>query len=99
MTLEQVLEEFGLSERQAKVYLAALELGAGRRTKEDKIDPKAGIIFNSKIGNQINKGNVIAEVFTDNKTKLELAHNKILNSLIISDIKTTKLKIIKKIIY
>lgn len=27
MTLEQVLEEFGLSERQAKVYLATLELG------------------------------------------------------------------------
>jgi len=29
MNLQQVLEEFGLTERQAKVYLAALELGEG----------------------------------------------------------------------
>jgi pyrimidine-nucleoside phosphorylase len=81
-----------------EIGMAALELGAGRRTKEDKIDPKAGIIFYSKIGNQINKGDVIAEVFTDNKAKLEIARNKILDSLTFSDIKTKKLKVIKQII-
>jgi len=80
------------------IGMAALELGAGRRTKEDKIDPKAGIIFYSKIGNKINKGDVIAEVFTDNKAKLEIVHNKILNSLTFMNTKTRKLKIIKKII-
>ncbi len=37
------IDNFGLG-------MAALELGAGRMTKEDKIDPKAGIIFNFKIG-------------------------------------------------
>lgn len=81
-----------------EIGVAALELGAGRRIKEDIIDPKAGIIFYSKIGNQINKGDVIAEVFTDNKAKLEIAQNKILNSLSFSDMKTNKLKIIKQII-
>ena len=80
------------------IGMAALELGAGRRTKDDKIDPKAGIIFYPKIGNQINKGDVIAEVFTDNKAKLAVARNKILNSLTFSNTKTKKLKIIKKII-
>ena len=80
------------------IGMAALELGAGRRTKDDKIDPKAGIIFYPKIGNQINKGDVIAEVFTDNKAKLAVACNKILNSLTFSNTKTKKLKIIKKII-
>ena len=80
------------------IGMAALELGAGRRTKEDKIDPKVGIIFYSKIGSQINRGDVIAEVFTDNKTKLEIARDKILNSLTFSSTKTNKLKIIKKII-
>ena len=38
------------------IGMAALELGAGRKTKDDKIDPKAGIIFNYKIGDTINKG-------------------------------------------
>ncbi|HAB51223.1 MAG: thymidine phosphorylase [Ignavibacteria bacterium RIFOXYB2_FULL_35_12] len=80
------------------IGMSALELGAGRRTKEDKIDPKAGIIFYSKIGSKINKGDVIAEVFTDNKAKLEIARDKILNSLTFSHTKTKKLKIIKKII-
>src|SRR3989339_1809231 len=80
------------------IGMSALELGAGRRTKEDKIDPKAGIIFYSKIGSQINKGDVIAEVFTDNKAKLEIARDKILNSLTFSHTKAKKLKIIKKII-
>lgn len=32
MNLEEVLEEYGLTERQAKVYLAALELGESRVT-------------------------------------------------------------------
>ncbi|MCK7525369.1 MAG: hypothetical protein MZV64_51050 [Ignavibacteriales bacterium] len=36
--------------------MAAIDLGAGRKTKDDKIDPKAGIIFNYKIGDIINKG-------------------------------------------
>src|SRR3989337_3151116 len=80
------------------IGMAAVESGAGRRTKEDKIDPKAGIIFYSQIGSKINRGDVIAEVFTDNKTKLEIARDKILNSLTFSHTKTKKLKIIKKII-
>ncbi len=50
--------------------VAALELGAGRKTKEDKIEPKAGIIFNSKIGDKIKKGEVIAELRSESKSKI-----------------------------
>lgn len=81
-----------------EVGMAALELGAGRRTKDDIIDPKAGIIFYPKIGNQISKNDVIAEVFTDDKSKLEIAKNKILNSLSFSKNKVTKPKLIKRIL-
>lgn len=81
-----------------EVGMAALELGAGRRTKDDIIDPKAGIIFYPKIGNQISKNDVIAEVFTDDKSKLEIAKNKILNSLSFSKNKITKPKLIKRIL-
>lgn len=81
-----------------EIGMAALELGAGRRTKDDKIDPKAGIIFYPKIGNHIRKNDVIAEVFGDDKAKLVTAKNKILESLTFSKIKISKLKLIKKVI-
>lgn len=81
-----------------EIGIAGVELGAGRRTKEDKIDPKAGIIFYPKIGGKISKGDIIAEVFSDDKKKLEIASNKIIDSLTISKTKTPKLNLIKKII-
>lgn len=81
-----------------EIGMAALELGAGRRTKEDKIDPKAGIIFYPKIGNQLNTNDVIADVFTDNRQSLSIAKNKILNSLTFSKSKVKSTKLIKKIL-
>lgn len=50
-----------------RLGMISLQLGAGRLTKEDKIDPKAGIIFYPKIGDKIKKGDVIAELHTDKK--------------------------------
>jgi pyrimidine-nucleoside phosphorylase len=79
--------------------LAALELGAGRETKEDIIDPKAGIIFYPKLGDKINKGDVIAELHTDRKNKLESAIERIEKSVKLSNEKLRKTKLIKKIIY
>ena len=52
-----------------EIGMATLELGAGRKTKEDKIDFKAGIIFNKKIGDFVKKGEVIAELHTSSETK------------------------------
>jgi len=50
-----------------EIGLAAITLGAGRMKKEDSIDPKAGILFRKKVGDKVKKGDVIAEIFTDNK--------------------------------
>lgn len=74
------------------------ELGAGRITKEDKIDPKAGIIFYPKIGSKIKKGELIAEIFTDRKENIEDAKTKILSSLKLSNNNFPKIKLIKKIL-
>ena len=81
-----------------EIGMAALELGAGRLTKEDKIDPKAGIIFYPKIGDRIKKGDVIAELFTDKKKKIESIKNRVTQSLAFSSKKTSRPKLIKKII-
>jgi thymidine phosphorylase len=44
------------------VGIAALELGAGRRTKEDPIDHAVGIVCHAKRGATVAKGDVLAEV-------------------------------------
>ncbi len=81
-----------------RVGMAALELGAGRKTMEDKIDPKAGIIFKVKIGDKIKKGDVIAELHSQSMDKIDTAKEMILNAITYSKQKTTKPKLIKKII-
>ena len=81
-----------------EIGIASLELGAGRFKIEDKIDPKAGIIFYPKIGMKIKKGNLIAEIFTDKKESVQDVKNKIENALKIVAKKTAPLKIIKSTI-
>ena len=78
--------------------MATLELGAGRKTMTDKIDPKAGIIFNIKIGDKIKKGAIIAEVHSNSTLKIDIAKNMILNSIKYSNKKVIRPKLIKKII-
>jgi thymidine phosphorylase len=81
-----------------QIGMASLELGAGRKRKEDKIDYKAGIIFNKKIGDYLNKEDTICQVYSDSKTKLKTAEEMILNSIIFSKTKSQILKLIKKVI-
>lgn len=78
--------------------MAAVELGAGRLRKDDKIDPSAGIIFNYKIGDKISKGDVIAEIFSDKKKSI-LNVEKNFNQLVeFSEKKVNPPKLIKTII-
>ena len=44
------------------VGIASLELGAGRRTKEDSIDQAVGIVCRKKRGDAVEKGDLLAEV-------------------------------------
>jgi pyrimidine-nucleoside phosphorylase len=81
-----------------RLGMSALELGAGRLKKDDKIDPKAGIIFNYKIGDEIKKGDVIAEIFSDNKKSILNVKNRFNKLVEISSKKVNPPKLIKKII-
>ncbi len=78
--------------------MAAIDLGAGRKTKDDKVDPKAGIIFNYKIGDTINKGVVLAELFSNSKSGIDNAKKRIIGTIKISKSKPQKPKLIKTII-
>jgi len=78
-----------------EVGMASLELGAGRYTIEDKIDSKAGIIFYPKIGTKIKNGEVIAELYTDRKEKIDSVKKKLLSAITLSNQQTASVKLIK----
>ncbi len=75
-----------ISEINAEGYgFASLLLGAGRNTKEDKIDYLAGIIINKKLGDYVKKGDLLATFFASDKSKFDSAESKYLQSTKISD--------------
>lgn len=43
-----------------KIGICAMQLGAGRKTKEDEIDPSVGVVLNKKLGDKVLKGDVLA---------------------------------------
>jgi pyrimidine-nucleoside phosphorylase len=48
-----------------RIGLLAIELGAGRKKVDDVIDPGAGILLKKKMGEKVEKGDVLATVFAN----------------------------------
>ncbi|MEW6196977.1 MAG: thymidine phosphorylase [Bacteroidota bacterium] len=80
-----------------EIGIASVELGGGRFEMEDKIDPKAGIIFYPKIGQQISKGDLIAEIFTNKPGAVDRVKKKLSAAVKITNQKTDPVKLIKSI--
>lgn len=55
------------------IGLACVELGAGRKSKEDDIDHSAGIILHKKTGDKVEKGDVIATLLCSDESLLNSA--------------------------
>ena len=53
------------------------ELGAGRKTKKDKIDLQVGIILNKKIGDFVNKGDKLATIYANDIEKAKDTENEL----------------------
>ena len=68
-----------------KVGLIAMELGAGRVTKESKIDLSVGIVLNKKCKDKVNKGETLAYIHANDKEKGEKALEKLINAIEIKD--------------
>ncbi|MBS5863977.1 MAG: pyrimidine-nucleoside phosphorylase [Clostridium sp.] len=54
------------------------DLGAGRKTKNDKIDLQVGIILNKKIGDFISKGDKLATIYANDIERYKDTANKLL---------------------
>ena len=53
--------------------IASMVLGAGRETKESKIDHAAGIILNKKTGDYVEKGEVLASLYSSSFDRIQRA--------------------------
>ncbi|MBP7739383.1 MAG: thymidine phosphorylase [Leptotrichiaceae bacterium] len=77
---------------------AAMIIGAGRETKEDKIDHNVGINILKKVGEKIKKGEKIAEIYYNNDKNLENSKKMLLDAYVITDGKVASQKAIFEII-
>lgn len=77
---------------------ASIFLGAGRFTKEDSIDPGAGIIIKKKIGDHVKKGEVLATMRYNKPLQLKKAYELIENAYSIESKSKGKFVLIHKTI-
>jgi pyrimidine-nucleoside phosphorylase len=56
------------------IGMASLELGAGRKTKDQDVDPAAGITLHKKQGAAVKKDETIATCFTNDKNTFGIAN-------------------------
>ncbi len=68
-----------------RIGLIAMELGAGRATKEDTVDLAVGIVLNKKRSDKVAKGDVLAYIHSNDEGKIEKASKDIIGSYHIID--------------
>lgn len=68
--VKSVMDGFVSRINAKNIGLISMALGAGRETKEDIIDPAAGILLNKKIGDRVQVGDVLLTMYTE-RPKME----------------------------
>lgn len=77
----------------------SLALGAGREKIQDKIDFSAGVVLKKKVGDEVNEGETLAEIFTDKEELIELAQKNFRNEFVIKNEKVKKEKLVLDMIF
>ena len=67
------------------IGIASVILGAGRETKDDTIDMSAGIVLNKKTGDKVEKGDILATLYSCNEKSFESSKEKFLSALEFSE--------------
>ena len=68
-----------------KIGRAILELGGGRRTIEEEIDPSVGFVIPAKPGDRVKTGEPLASVFARNRDGIETGFQALREAIIIGD--------------
>ena len=103
-TPKSVLEVFAQEDgyvtkiKAEEVGKAAMVIGAGRATKEDEVDHAVGIELKKKVGDKVEKGDLIAEIYYNDDKNVESSKNMLLDAYIIGNEKIENIKNILEII-
>ncbi len=81
-----------------EVGICSLILGGGRETKESEIDLSVGIVLTKKVGDKVEKGEIIAYIHANDDKKLITAKERFLKAYSYCNDKPKKSKIIKHIL-
>lgn len=65
--------------------MASVELGAGRKAKEDDVDPAAGFMLHKKIGDPVKENETFAILHTNKEEALENAKKAMVGAITIAD--------------
>ena len=97
----EVLSQSGgyLSKLNAeKVGVSALYLGAGRQKVDDVIDLSSGIVLNKKVGDRVEKGEILCTLYASNESLFERAKAEFLSAIEVSVKKPSDRILIKETI-
>lgn len=67
-----------------QIGIIAMQLGAGRATKEDIIDPAVGIVLHKKVGDKVAEGEALLTIHA-NTDKLDAIKQKLYDNITIND--------------
>ncbi|OCG17764.1 pyrimidine-nucleoside phosphorylase [Gilliamella sp. HK2] len=67
-----------------QIGIVAMQLGAGRATKDDIIDPAVGIVLHKKVGDKVDEGEALLTIHA-NTDKLDAIKQKLYDNIIVSD--------------
>ena len=81
-----------------QIGIASQHTGAGRATKEDSIDLAAGIYLNKKVGDRVEKGEVLATFYGNDANKVIAGLETAREAFEISDYEVNPPELIKEII-
>ena len=103
-TPKSVLEVFAQEDgyvtkiKAEEVGKAAMVIGAGRATKEDEVDHAVGIELKKKVGDKVEKGDLIAEIYYNDDKNIESSKAMVLDAYVIGNEKIENIKNILEII-
>jgi pyrimidine-nucleoside phosphorylase len=67
-----------------EVGMAAVDIGAGRRKKEESVDPSAGFVFLKNVGDRVQAGEKWITLCGNDEKKVEIARNRLQPAIRIS---------------
>ncbi len=81
-----------------KLGLTLIDLGAGRRKTDDKIDPSAGVEMCVRVGDRIEKGQPLLKAYCDSRVWNEDAHSQLKSVFAVSNDAPQALPLIAQVI-